>query len=479
MTSKVITSSKFILIGSIISKIFSFAGSILLARILFPADYGYLTFTTVFTAFLQQIGNFGIEVFYLQEKTNNEKEEEGILQTVFKLRLFANGSLFLIQNIVAFICYLYMEESIVSQLLSIFSITYIIEISSTVNSAILKKELNFKPIAVANTFRDVTSVVSRVLFASLGFGPLCFGLGAVIGSLSQAIFILRAKRMKVDWKFWDTLYFRRVYNFSKHVLVGSIGSYGSQQIDKLLMVSFFDVSKIGFYSFGYSNAGIPFTYIFSPQQQLILSYSANMKDKPELLLTRIFDMARIIILLTGPLYIFAYFNCDLIVTSLFGNKWLMAVVYVKVFIIYFFFLSFLTPFNGLLTAMGRPDIISRITLLKVIGLSPFLFIFAVLVPDLVWYSFSFSMISVVFDMIKANLGAKKIGGSVFSFLRRNSDVVLLLALLIGMEMILLKSLLFSGFSFLIISIFLVFLFWIYFWVRRKDRELFLKLFLKK
>jgi len=125
MTSKVISSSKFILLGSVVSKIFTFAGSVVLARILFPEDYGYLTLTTVFTVFLQQIGNFGIEVFYLQEKTSSKEEEEGVLQIVFKLRLFTNAVLFAIQVVTALVFYFFLEKVIVGQLLLIFSFTYI------------------------------------------------------------------------------------------------------------------------------------------------------------------------------------------------------------------------------------------------------------------------------------------------------------------------------------------------------------------
>lgn len=479
MTSKVISSSKFILLGSVVSKIFPFAGSVVLARILFPEDYGYLTLTTVFTVFLQQIGNFGIEVFYLQEKTSSKEEEEGVLQIVFKLRLFTNAVLFAIQVVTALVFYFFLEKVIVGQLLLIFSFTYIFEILSSVNGAILKKELTFKPIAIANTARDVASVVSRVLFASLGFGPLSFGFGAVIGSFCQAVCIRYAKKMKVDWKFWDKSYFLRVYNFSKHVLLGSIGSYASQQMDKLIMVSFFDLSKIGFYSFGYSNAGIPFTYIFSPQQQLILSYSANLKDKPALLLERIYDMSRIIFLLTGPLYVLAYFNCDYIVTFVFGDKWLMAGVYVQVFIIYFFFLSFLTPFNGLLTALGRPDIVSKITLAKMIVLIPVLFTFAVFVDDLIWYCFAFSVISVLFDLLKANAGLKQIGGSVFSFVLKNSDVIFILVILSVLEIIVSSTDYLSPPLTLLTSLVLVLFFWIVFSIRGKDRELVKKIIFKR
>jgi len=479
MTSKVIASSKFILIGSVVSKIFTFGGSVLLARILFPQDYGYLTFTTIFTIFLQQIGNFGIEVFYLQEKTNSAEEEEGILQVVFKLRLLANAFLLVIQIGVGLIFYFVLDKVIVGQLLLIFSLTYIFEILSSVNGAILKKELTFKPLAIANTTRDVASVVARVLFASLGFGPLSFGFGAVIGSFCQAICIRYAKRMRVDWKFWDKNYFLRVYNFSKHVLLGSIGSYASQQLDKVMMVSFFEITKIGFYSFGYSNAGIPFTYLFSPQQQLILSYSANLKDKPDVLLERIYDMGRIILLLTGPLYVLAYFNCDHIIDFVFGAKWLMAGSFVRVFIVYFFFMSFLTPFNGLLTALGRPDIVSRITLVKMVTLIPVLFAFAYFVKDLIWYCLVFSLISILFDLMKASAGVKRIGGSVFSFLFKNFDVIFLLVILTLLEVAIITTSYFSEHWIMVISALLVVFFWGVFWAKGQDRELVKRFIFKK
>lgn len=470
MSSRIIRSSQFILLGSIVSKCITFAGSVMLARLLFPKDYGYLTFTTVFTSFLQQIGNFGIEVFYLQEKMDSEVEAEAILQTVFKLRLFTNAALFLLQNLAALGCYLFMKEPITAQLLLIFSTTYILETISSVNGAMLKKEMNFKPIAISNTLRDIVSVVSRVVFASAGFGPLCFGIGAVLGSLCQSAYIARVKPMRVRWSFWDKECARRVYAFSKHVVIGSIGTYGTQQIDKLLMVSFFDVSKIGFYSFGYSNASIPFTYIFSPQQQLILSYCANIRNEPAKLLERMSEITRVILLVMGPLHVLAYFNCSAIIGFVFGEKWLPAADFTRIFILYFFFLSIMTPFNGLLTALGRPDIVGRIAIGKTLFLIPFLCLFAMGVPNLLLYCLSFTLISIAFDLLKAHEGLRMIGGSVGSVCRRNLDLFLHIAAFCCLDILFSKFLQPASWAHVAIDLVLVGCFWLRFWLIGPDRQ---------
>ena len=60
-------SAKYIFIGNFFSKAITFIGSIFLARILFPEDYGYLLMAMIVTAFAQMLGNMGFENFYLQD----------------------------------------------------------------------------------------------------------------------------------------------------------------------------------------------------------------------------------------------------------------------------------------------------------------------------------------------------------------------------------------------------------------------------
>ncbi|HIE39354.1 MAG TPA: hypothetical protein EYP77_09860 [Anaerolineae bacterium] len=109
-------SAKYILISSLLGKVISFIGSIVLARLLFPEDYSYLLMAMIISAFGQMIGDMGFEYYYLQEKITSRLQEQNILNITFLLRAITNIILFMLQYFGSYYAEVYFENIIVGEM---------------------------------------------------------------------------------------------------------------------------------------------------------------------------------------------------------------------------------------------------------------------------------------------------------------------------------------------------------------------------
>ena len=423
--SKVRKSVKSLFVGNLISKAIGFIGTIVLARILFPEDYGYLVMATIFTAFTQMIGGMGFEIFYLQEKIIDEEHEKKILNVTFKLRMLVNICLFLIQFIGSYFVEEYLEKEIVGQLLRIYAFDYLILGAIVVNLYILRKKLEYLPEVYGNMSRDITGTASRILFASLGFGALSFAYGNIIGNTIRLFVILKYQRFKPDLFDWDKKIFEKVYFFGKHSFFGGVAMYLSDYIDRILLAKYFPANVIGFYSFGNAQGQVMSSYLVGPQGSLITSYIANNKENPAKLMDLLSKVSYFIGLILLPISFVFYFYSELIFHVVFGVKWDGSIVLFELFLWYAFAKALLFPISSVLTAYGYPQVASKIMIVKLFVLAGALFITVNFTDEILIYAGVFIVVSFLFDVLKSGIGLYLIKENIFYYLGqlRNLSVV--------------------------------------------------------
>jgi len=415
--SKAKRSAYYLLLGGMFSKAISFIGSILLARILFPEDYGYILIAMIFTGFVDMLGNMGFENYYLQQKIENEDEEERILFMTFFLRLGLNFLLFSVQFFGSFVYEFYFDEKIVAELIRYFSFGLLITAFTQVNLFILRKKLTYKPEVYGNTGRDVIGTGVKVLFASLGFGALSFAYGSLFGNFVRMLIIFQYNRYFPKRLSWDSALFKKIYFFGKHSVFTGIGMYATRQVDKIILTSFFPHAISGIYYFADAQSKTILSYLIHPQASLIMSYSAKYKHNTEHLYQKLSQLGYMITAVLAPIIIFLIFFANPIFDFVFGNKWNESVVLFQIFTFYYFITEITFPFSGILIAFGLPQIASKLVLYRFAILSVSLLCTTYFTRDIIHYLIVFTGISFIFTWIKAFISLKLLHKSIIDYLQ--------------------------------------------------------------
>lgn len=418
------------LIGSFISKGISICSSVILARILVADDYGAMVFAGVFVGLVTQLGGMGYELYYLQYK-GSHKEREKVLEQVFNLRLVTNFFMFLILGSIGISLLLFTENKISGGILAMMSVSLMLEGFNSPHEALLKDELQFNKITRGNILKELFSTFGKVAAAILGFGGYSFGVGPVIGSLVRMIYYRTIKPFSHEFFLWDKGVVKKIFGFGKHVMLGSIGMYIVQQIDRILLSLFFPQSTVGRYGFAWGNASMPFNYIIAPQSQLTSTYIAKSNDQGFNLFVKLNLVTRLVSLVYFPITILGVFYSYEIISIVFTNKWVSTSTIVSILLVYYYALTFCSSFSFLLTGMGYPNIVSKLTLFKAITLtSSLLLVNLIFPPNVILYVCVFVVFSLIFDILKVFLGISKLNVKFFAALNIMKYEILNLLILI-------------------------------------------------
>jgi len=408
LTSKVIKAGKIVLIGSFISRGISALSSIILARLLFENDYGALVIATIFTGLISQIGGMGYEIYYLQYK-GSEEEKAKVLDQVFNLRLVTNAIMFIIQIIIGFGLILLTDDKMSGGIILIMSFSLLLEGFNAPNEVILKNRMDFRKITIGNILKEFFSTIGKVGGALIGIGGYCFGIGPVLGSLTRMIYLLKVQKYRPERFNWNKLIIKRVFDFGKQVLFGSLAMYLVKQIDRILLSSFYPKNVVGQYGFASNISSAPFNYLVSPQQALVMTFIATYNRKKSQLLENLMMMERLISLFFIPFSAFILIFSNEFIVLLFSDRWLSVLPIFRLLVLYYAIQSITFPFSGVLTGIGMPHINTKLVIWRVVFLLPALILVSLLFRnDIMNYVLVFCIISALFDIIKVVISISKI-----------------------------------------------------------------------
>ncbi|NVJ86762.1 MAG: oligosaccharide flippase family protein [Algoriphagus sp.] len=399
MGSKVVSAAKSVLIGSFISKGISFISTIILARLLFPEDYGSLLLATIITGLIGQIGSMGFELYYLQFK-GEKSEREKLLKQVYFLRVIMNFILFLIQFIAGIVLIVLFSEKISGGIIVLLSFSLMIEGFNSPQETILRDQINFKKITIGNIYREIFGTLAKIASAFWGLGGLSFGIGPVVGSVIRLFYFRYVVKYQPGKIFIDRKIAVNIFNYGKYMLFASAGNFLVQQVDKFVLASFFSKEIVGRYTFSWNFASMPFNYLIVPQAQLNMSYITRFKAGDYVLFDKLSIIQKMIFFIFFPVTLFLLFFVEEAVVFLFSDKWIETVPIVSILLVYYAFQSITFPFSGVLNGLGRPDINSRILVSRAIVLVISLLLVSFLYSDIITYTYVFVGVSLVFDIIK-------------------------------------------------------------------------------
>lgn len=399
MSSKVISAAKSVLIGSFLSKGISFISTIVLARLLFPEDYGALLLATIITGLIGQIGSMGFELYYLQFK-GDELEREHLLNQVYVLRIIMNFFLFLIQFVAGLILIFFFEEIVSGGIIIMLACSLLIEGFNSPQETILRDQIDFKKITIGNIFREIFGTLAKILSAFFGLGGLSFGVGPMVGSITRLLYFRYVVNYQSGKFFIDKRVATNIFNFGKHMLFASAGNFLVQQVDKFVLSSFFSKEIVGKYTFSWNFASMPFNYLIVPQAQLNMSYITRFKAGDYVLFEKLSIIQKMIFFLFFPVSLFFLFFAEETVVFLFSEKWIETVPIVSILLVYYAFQSITFPFSGVLNGLGRPDINSRILIARAVVLVVSLLLISFNYSDIIIYTYAFVFVSLIFDVVK-------------------------------------------------------------------------------
>ena len=275
IAAKTVKGSFFSIGSSAITIVSGFVRSVILARLLLPEDFGVVALAMFFLSITSQIRDFGFSSALIHRDTDIKEASS----TYFVLRVSIALVVVLLTLLAApLLARLYPSQP---QMVSALIALSFLEIVKAVNSTpgvLLRKELEFKYLAILDVASSLamTIVAPAMALAGLGFWSL-------VGEQAIAVFVRTISLWGIRRPWQLSLEFNKgiaqwYFRFGSFVFLSSSLTFLLDQFDDFWTGTALGSAALGFYSRAYEFARYPRRVIARPITQVFFPAYAKLQD---------------------------------------------------------------------------------------------------------------------------------------------------------------------------------------------------------
>lgn len=359
LATRVVRGSLFVAAASYATIVIGFTGSIIMARLLSPQDFG----TLAIALFIFGLMNLRTKVGFGQAFARDPEFSGRGFGTIYALDLGTAGLSLLVALALAPLLGFFGYTGDVSRVVLALAAIGMLDAMGATAGLILDKSLLFGQTTLAATFSLILSYVPALILAVNGFGvwSLVAQLAAqtLISVLANWWLARRAvpELWRVRWTF-DRLLGGKFVRFGLVWGGSAIAGFLNTQFDNFLVGTFVGLAALGFYDRAYRFASWPNLLVTSIiSRTSFFTYARLQEDRARL--SKTLEMTLwIITTLALPLALVILVTAPDLVRLLLGDRWLPAVPFLRILVIYSVIRPLLEDVGGLLIALGRPGLVS-------------------------------------------------------------------------------------------------------------------------
>jgi O-antigen/teichoic acid export membrane protein len=323
------------LIDRLTSQGIQFIISIILARLIAPAEFGLIAMIIVFITIAEILVDGGLKVSVIQ----NQDLDEIDLSTIFYTNLiFAIIISIILWFLAPLISVFYAEEKLVL-LIRLLILGILFQAPSVIQIGILNKELNFKKITLLSIISALVSGSVGIIMAYNGFGVYALVATTLLGKFTLSCSIWLSSSWRPNEKpSIDSL--RKIFPYSSKILVATTFENFFNNIFPLVIGKVFTPADVSFFQ-----RGVGFTSMIANNIRVVtervLFPLLSGRQKDEVLFMKTARMSfRLTSLLAAFFLGLLFLVSKNLVLFLIGKAWLPAVPILQILCIVSFFQSF-------------------------------------------------------------------------------------------------------------------------------------------
>lgn len=341
----------------------------ILARLLAKSDFGLVAVAVVAINYLSVLKDLGLGVALIQRKGGVQEAAN----TVFTINLFLGLVLSaLIIPLAPFVA-AYFRDPQVIPVLRWMGISFIINALGSVHTNWLVRDLDYRRKLVPELGGALTKGVISIGLATLGYGVWSLVFGQIAGAIASVILVWIIlpwrPRLTVDRGLAGSL-----MKFGASVTLIDIITQITDNIDYVIVGRFFGLVPLSIYTLAYRLPEMLLIGNLWVMGGVVFPAFSSLQDRPEELRRGFLASVRVVELFAVPICLGLLIAADPIVRVVFGDQWLEAIPILRVLALYAWVYSLGYHVGGLYKAIGRPDILLRLSLLTLVIILPALLI---------------------------------------------------------------------------------------------------------
>jgi len=225
------------------SLLISVASSMVIARLLTPADIGVFSVTMVLLMYVATVRDMGAGQYLLQEKELTTER----IRAVWAVQLGLGLALACLVLLASYPVAVFYNEPRMRDILLVVALNYAINPFGSLTYAWLMREMRFESVALMRFSAGLSGALISTWFAWKGHGPISLAFGSLASTVVNALMAIYYRPKSFPW-LPGVAEIKRVLVFGSQLTASSLVSTVSASAPELLLGKLQDLASVGLYS---------------------------------------------------------------------------------------------------------------------------------------------------------------------------------------------------------------------------------------
>lgn len=345
------------------NKVLSFFFLLLMTRLLLPSDYGMVGMLTVFMLVADAFISCGFGQAIVRKQNRTPLDESTVYYFSIAASIVCYIIIFLIAPRVG--DFYNMPELI--PILRVMGLKLIIGSLSSMQLLVYSIELDFKTPSLINITSHLLSGLVGVYLAYTGYGVWALVWQQLTLTIFTSLFFIVVSKWKPIWGFsWGS--FKEMFSFGSKLLGTRLLNVVYANLSIVFIGKAYSAVDLGLYSKGREMASYPSDTLSGIINNVSYPLLCKLQDDKEKLTLVYRKLIRVVSFLLSPIMILAGVMGELMMTTLFGDKWTDSGFYLSLSCYPYAIVPVQFMNLTLLQVVGRTDLVFRLEVIgKILG----------------------------------------------------------------------------------------------------------------
>jgi teichuronic acid exporter len=337
----------------------NFLVSVVLARLMLPAQFGLIGMVSVFVAVGEALMNGGLASSLIRTENPDQADYSTVFFVNFFLSLLIYGIVFFSAPLIAAF---FRQEALVG-VIRVYMICIILYSFSAVPVAKLTRELRFKRLMIYHIPSLAASGLAGIVLAYKGFGVWALVYMNLAQAFLYCIQLWIRSRWMPAWIF-DTVRLKQHFSFGFRLVLSSVLDRIYMNAYNMVIGRFYSPVQLGYYTRSNTLVQIPSGNIYEALNKVAYPVLSEIRDDRERLSSAYKRMTQQALFIIIPVLTLMLLIAEPLFRVLLTDKWLPAVPYFRLLCIG----AILNTVNGynltVLLIKGRSDLYLRLNIIE-------------------------------------------------------------------------------------------------------------------
>ncbi len=360
---RITTGATWLILQRFAIRIIGLLSTIILARLLVPADFGLVALATTLVTVLETLFELGFDLTLIQ----NQSADRKLYNTAWTLQVLRGAIAALILLAAAQPMALLYDEPRLFTIMLWLSLVAFANGIQNIGIVEFRKDIKFDREFYLFVGGKLAGFVTTVTLALIWRDYHALIAGIVAGRLG----ILTLTYVMHPYRPWFSLENGRSFlHFSKWLALNNVVAVLKSRLDTFIVGKISGTAAVGFYNVGFEISNLTSSELIWPVSRVLFPGFAKMSGDRARLAQSFVDSISVMVFLAVPLGVLVAIGAEQIVHLFLGPKWLTVIPLIQILTLYGLLSLPSANTTALYLALGRPDLVMWRNLPSVLILIP-------------------------------------------------------------------------------------------------------------